>query len=183
MPAPPTPPAAPRPAPPNQTQPPSNNATSQPNPVRNPAPDSKSLENTLDRLRAQLASKEPPRAQSSPPRGGAPGAGNPAGVDNALLSAGVRRAIGDRLRECWTGDKNALDYDKQVVRLVILVDAGGTIRQADIAPGDLSRTGGGIARAFAERARRAALDAQCAQLPLPAALKGQNHTFEITFRP
>jgi hypothetical protein len=69
------------------------------------------------------------------------------------------------------------------VRLVILVDAGGTIRQADIAPGDLSRTGGGVARAFAERARRAALDAQCAQLPLPAALKGQNHTFEITFRP
>ncbi len=134
-------------------------------------------------MRAQLAAKDARRAPPNPPRGGAPGGGSPTGLDNALLTSSMRRAIGDRLRECWTGDKNALDYDKQQVRLVILVDAGGTIRQADVAPGDASRTGGGVARAFAERARRAALDAQCAQLPLPAELKGQNHTFEITFRP
>jgi len=104
-------------------------------------------------------------------------------MDNALLTANVRGAIGDRLRECWTGDKTALNYDKQLVRLVVTTDATGTIRVANIAPSDASRTGDGVARAFAERARRAALDPQCAQLPLPGALKGQNHQFEITFRP
>jgi len=151
--------------------------------VRSPAPDTKPLDDRLAQLRAQLAAKDPPRATPSPPRGGAPGGGSPTGMDNALLTAGVRRAIGDRLRECWTGDKNALDYDKQFVRLVVTTDATGTIRIADIAPTDASRTGNGIARAFAERAKRAALDPQCAQLPLPGTLKGQNRSFEITFRP
>jgi len=149
--------------------------------VRGPASD-KALDSTLERLRSQLASKDPERA-TPPSRGGTPGGGSPATMDNALLTANVRRAIGDRLRECWTGDKGALDYDKQLVRLVVTTDASGTIRVADIAVNDASRTGGGVARAFAERAKRAALDPQCAQLPLPDALKGQNHSFEITFRP
>ena len=182
QPVPPAPP--PRPAPPTQAPaPPANSAASQPNQGREPAPDTKSLDSALDRLRAQLATKDPPRAPPNPARGGAPGGGSPTGLDNALLTAGVRRAIGDRLRECWTGDRSALDYDKQVVRLVVTTDATGTIRIADIAANDASRTGNGVARAFAERAKRAALDPQCAQLPLPAALKGQNRSFEITFRP
>ncbi len=37
--------------------------------------------------------------------------------------------------------------------------------------------------AFAERARRAALDAQCNPIPLPRSMLGQTHTFEITFKP
>lgn len=174
-------PTPPLPAPPAPTPaPPSNGAASQP-PARTAAPDGRSLESTLERLRAQQAGREPPRAPS-PPRGGASG-GGPAGIDNALLTGEVRRAIGDRLRECWTSDRSALDYEKQSVRLVVTTDPTGTIRVAEIAANDASRTGGGVARAFAERARRAALDPQCAQLPLPGALKGQNRTFEITFRP
>ncbi len=149
--------------------------------MRGPAHD-EALDSALDRLRAQLTPKDPTRA-TPPPRGGAPGGSSPATMDNALLTANVRRAISDRLRECWTGDKGALDYDKQLVRLVVTTDAAGTIRVADIALNDASRAGGGVARAFAERARRAALDPQCAQLPLPDTLKGQNHSFEITFRP
>ena len=176
LPAPPIPPPA-RPAPAVPTPP----SPAPPDPDRRPAPDSKALESALDRLRSQQASKEPPRAPS-PPRAGTPG-GSPAGIDNALLSSGVRQAIGEQLRECWTGDKSALDYDKQSVRLVVTTDPTGTIRVADIAANDASRTGSGVARAFAERARRAALDPQCAQLPLPDKLKGQNRTFEITFRP
>jgi len=183
----PPPPARPAPPVPTPPAPPPPNPASQPNPARPPAPDSKSLESTLDRLRAQQASKEPPRAPSSPPpsppRASAPAGGSPAGIDNALLTGEVRRAIGERLRECWIGDKSALNYEKQSVRLVVTTDSTGTIRVADIAANDASRTSGGVARAFAERARRAALDPQCAQLPLPGALKGQNRTFEITFRP
>ena len=105
----------------------------------------------------------------------------PTGVENAALSASDRGRIGDRLRECWTGDTAAMDFSRQTVRLVVTTDATGTVRVADIAPGEGARTG--VARAFAERARRAALDPQCAQLPLPASMRGQNRTFEITFRP
>lgn len=100
-----------------------------------------------------------------------------------MLSGTVRRTIGERLRECWPGDRKTVDFDKQAVRLIVTTDPTGTIRVAEIAPSDASHNGGGVARAFAERARRAALDPQCAQLPLPGALKGRNRTFEITFRP
>ncbi|MBC7800126.1 MAG: hypothetical protein H7Z10_05855, partial [Gemmatimonadaceae bacterium] len=105
------------------------------------------------------------------------------GADNALLSASTRGAIGDRLRECWTGDTGALRFQEQVVRLIITTDAAGIIRDAKVAPADIARTSSGVAQAFAGRAVRAALDSQCAQLPLPNALKGQVRTFEITFKP
>ena len=102
-------------------------------------------------------------------------------MENAQLSAATRGAIGDRLRECWTGDRGALDYDKQLVHLRVTTDERGIIRIADLAGADASRAG--VARAFAERARRAALDPQCSQLPLPSGMLGQTHTFDITFRP
>lgn len=91
--------------------------------------------------------------------------------------------MGERIRECWTGDRGALDYDKQMVRLIVTTDGTGTVRDAKVDPADGSRTGGGVARAFAERAVRAVMNAQCATLPLPRGMLGQNHTFRITFRP
>jgi len=182
QPTPPVPP--PRPAAPAQTPPPAtSNATNQPNPVRNPAPDGDPLAARIKQLRAQEAAKEPSRAPTNPTRSGAPGGGSPASTDNAQLNVSLRNAISDRLRDCWTGDRTAFEYDKQTVRLIVTTDPTGTIRVADIAPSDLARTRSGVARAFADRAKRAALDPRCAQLPLPPDLKGQNHTFEITFRP
>ena len=118
--------------------------------------------------------------------------GNPLAMaeGNAVLDVvanddflGHVRTIGDRLRECWTGDRAALEFERQSVRLVITTDATGTVRIADVAPGEAGRVGSGVSRAFAERARRAALDPVCAQLPLPAAMRGRTQTFEITFRP
>ena len=67
------------------------------------------------------------------------------------------------------------------MHLVVTMDAGGTIRDAKLGPLDATKVG--TARAFAERAVRTALDPVCATLPLPAAMRGQIHTFEITFRP
>jgi hypothetical protein len=177
-------PPAPRPAPerPTPTQR-TTSTTSQPNPTKNTAEDSKTIEATLEKLRSLQRQTQAPTHVYNPPRGGAPGGGDPNGVDNAKLSANARGAIGDRIRECWTGDTGAKDFDKQVVRLIVTTDPTGTIRIADISPNDASRSGGGVARAFAERARRAALDPQCAQLPLPRQMLGENHTFEITFKP
>jgi len=178
----PAPPAPPRPAPPvpGPTAA-SSSTTSQPAPSRSTADNSSTLNNVLARLRLsqpQPAREARPAAAS---RGGSPGGGIPNGAENAQLSAANRGAIGERLRECWTGDKAALDYDKQLVHLRVTTDAEGVIRQADLTGTDASRVG--VARAFAERARRAALDAQCSRLPLPGAMLGQVHTFDITFRP
>lgn len=133
----------------------------------------------MERLRASQPQTSPSRAPASPARGGAPGGGQPTGAENAALSAAARGAIGDRIRECWTGDTAALDYDKQTAHLRVTTDANGTIRDAQI----IQAGGSTVGRAFAERARRAAMSSQCATLPLPAAMLGSSHTFEITFRP
>jgi len=155
--------------------------TNQDTQARMTADNSSTVGDVLSRLRSQQAQTGQRDARPALSRSGSPGGGSPSGLDNALLTAANRGAIGDRLRECWTGDRGALDYDRQMVRLRITTDEAGIIRQAELAGTDASRVG--VARAFAERARRAALDSQCSQLPLPAAMRGQVHTFEITFRP
>lgn len=140
------------------------------------------MNDVLARLRssqAQTAQSTPRPA--APPRGGAPGGGSPTGIDNALLTASTRGAIGEKLRECWYKDGGALDIDKQLVHLRVTTDEQGVIRQADLTGTDASRVG--VARAFAERARRAALDPVCSKLPLPGGVLGQIRTFDITFRP
>ena len=66
-----------------------------------------------------------------------------------------------------------------IAKLSITTDAAGVIRDAKI----MQSPPGNAGRAFAERAVRAAMSAQCATLPLPAGMMGAVHTFEITFRP
>ena len=175
----PTPPA-PRPAPerPTPTQR-TTSTTNQQNPTKNTADDSRTLEATLEHLRSLQAQTQAPTHAYNPPRGGAPGGGSPNGVDNAKLSGADRGAIGDRIRECWTRDAGARDADKMSAVLQVVTDSSGTVRDVKIVqPG---QGPGGLA--FAERARRAALDPQCNPIPLPKALLGQNHTFEINFKP
>lgn len=104
-----------------------------------------------------------------------------ASTGNTQMSAAQRGAIGDRLRECWSGNKGELDYDKQVVHLQLTTDASGVVRTVALAGSDANRSG--VARAFAERARRAALDPDCSKLPLSQNFLGSPQTFEITFRP
>ena len=175
----PTLPAA-RPAPERQTTTQrTNSTTNQQNPTKNTADDSRTLDATLDRLRSLQAQNQAPTHAYNPPRGGAPGGGSPSGVDNAKLSGADRGAIGDRIRECWTRDAGARDADKMSAVLQVVTDGSGTVRDVKIVqPG---QGPGGLA--FAERARRAALDPQCNPIPLPRALLGQTHTFEINFKP
>lgn len=173
---------APRPAPQTPTPPaPTNSQRSQPHPTPNTADESRTLEATLEKLRSLQAQTQAPTARYNPPAGGRPGGGQLTGVDNAQLSAAVRGAIGDKLRECYDQDTGGRDYDKQSVRLRVTTDASGTIRDAQFAPGESGRTG--VALVFAERARRAALSVRCATLPLPRDMLGANHTFEILFKP
>ena len=175
MPAPP-PPVPPPPAKPSQT--------SQPNVTKNPAPDSLALENTLEKLRAMQRQTQPPRARYNPAQGGAPNAGgNPLGDDTSKLSADQIRAIGATVQRCWTYDAGAKDVERMQVLLTVRTDEAGVARQAIVAVSDQGRLGNPVFRAFAERAVRAVLSAQCANLPLPRSMMGQSQTLTFRFRP
>ena len=105
------------------------------------------------------------------------------GTDNTSLSSVERGAIGEKVRDCWTRDAGALHAETFQVHLVVTTDAQGVARQASIAPGDPAAAFGSPLHAFAERAVRAVLAAQCSALPLPNTMLGQIHTFDFIFKP
>ncbi len=176
----PAPPAPPLPLPP--PAPPS--PTAQPNPTANPAPASAALENTLEKLRAESRQPHAPQARANPLRGGAPNAGgNPAADDTAALSASQRGAIGEHVRPCWTSDPGALDLDKMQVLLTVTTDASGVVRRAEVAPADQGRLTDPRLRVFAERAVRAVMSSECANLPLPPKMLGKVNVLTFRFRP
>lgn len=198
-PTPPPPPAPPSPTPPTPAQqakplplppplapppPQPQSATSQPNVTKNPAANSRELENTLEKLRQLAQQKQPPKARYNPRAGGAPnGGGSPLSNDTAALTEAERSAIGDHVRECWTYDPGAPGVNKMQVVLQVTTDANGIVRMANIAGQDQARLGDPIFRAFAERARRAVLDPHCANLPLPESMLGKNNVLTFRFRP
>jgi hypothetical protein len=133
------------------------------------------LVNTLERLRSLSRGKEPAghRAGNDP-------------IDNneAVLSAAQSGAIGDYVRRCWSTDPGMLDLDKMHVRLTITADANGIARRVSVAPEDQGQVAASLRlRVFSERATRAVLSPDCANLPIPAAMMGQAHTFTILFKP
>ena len=152
--------------------------------TKNAVPNSSSVENTLEKLRQQLAQTAPPKARPNPQSGGQPnGGGNPLGNDTAALSADQRGAIGDHVRECWTKDAGALDIDKQRVLLTVTTDATGIARKADVSGDDIGRMSDPRFRAFAERAIRAIMDPRCANLPLPNNVLGKVNVLTFRFSP
>ena len=59
--------------------------------------------------------------------------------------------------------------------LTVTTDGGGVVRTRVVAPEDSGRvTGNPRLRVFSERAVRAVLDPNCANLPLPQPMLGQN---------
>jgi hypothetical protein len=151
--------------------------------TKNPVPNSSSVENTLEKLRQQLAQTQPPKNRPNPAAGGKPNSGgNPLG-DTAALTANQRGAIGDHVRECWTKDAGALDIDKQKVLLTVTTDPSGIARDAVVVGDDANRMGDPRFRAFAERAIRAIRDPRCANLPLPNSMLGQIRVFTFQFSP
>ncbi len=160
-------------------------ATSQPNPTKNPAPQSTALENTLEKLRSLQRQTLPPKTRYNPQSGGAPnGGGNPLSDDTSALSAAQRGAIGDFVRRCWSTDPGMLDLDKMQVLLTVTTDGTGIVHRAVVADDDRGRVGSDMRlRVFAERAIRAVLDPNCATLPLPPTMLGQVREFTFRFRP
>jgi outer membrane biosynthesis protein TonB len=147
----------------------------QPNPTKNPQPDTRALMNTLDQFMADQTQKTPPTHRYNPQRGGKlNGGGSKTGGLTGELSDGQRKQIGDDVRRCYSEDTAAQNYATYTVVMTVTIDATGEAREVKLSPEDLGRANADPAfRAFAERAERAVLDPTCAKLPVPPELLGK----------
>ena len=158
----------------------------QPNPTKNPVPDTKSLMNTLDKLLADQKQDRPPTHVYNPSRGGARDAGGQKhGNLTGALSEGQRKTIGDSVRRCYSEDTAAKDYASFYVEMEVTVDENGEARLAQLTPAYQAHANGNPQfRALAERALHAVLSPECAHLPLPPNLLGHpGAIFKFGFRP
>ncbi len=173
-------PPQPKPKPPAQAS-----RTNQPNPTKQALADSQTIENTLEKLRVLQKQKAPPKHRYNPDAGGAQDAGGALnGNDTSKLTKSEMGAIGDHVRQCWSYDAGAKDANTFQVRLAVTTDATGTARIAKVVGPDIDREAADPEfRAFAERAVRAVLSPDCANLPLPKSMLGQSQTLQFNFRP
>lgn len=160
-------PEPPLPVPPPPVPPPPEPAqqagTSRTPPPQRPQERSQSVQNTLERLRAQQQQQEPPRARPNPaPATPQQGGGAPTG--SAPLTAAERTGLADRIGECWKVDAGALNVREITVELRVDVDPGGVVRA--VRPNGSAPTDP-RSRMVYEAARRALLDPACNPLPLP----------------
>ncbi|MCB5943166.1 hypothetical protein [Acidocella sp. KAb 2-4] len=195
----PTPPPPPRPPQkqtstvqqPPQKQPPAKqppapaqSPTHQQHVVKTPAPLSQNVLNTLMKLQALQKQTQPPTHVYNPDAGGAPnGGGSPNSTANSGLSGADRDAIGNHVRPCWSVDAGAPGLAGFSVMLLVTTDPSGTVRQAVVAPQDQGKMSDPYFNAYANRAIDAVMNYQCATLPLPSYMLGQNQTFLFHFTP
>jgi outer membrane biosynthesis protein TonB len=174
-------PPVPTPKPPEKVV---QSTTSQPNPTKNPAPNTRDLLNTLERLRALSQQEQPPTQRTNPVRGGAPQVGGSRTGDvTATLSAVQQGAIGDKVRECWTKDAGALGIESMSVQLIVTFDEQGVSHLAVVGPADQGRLSDPRFRAYADRAVRAVLDPRCSNLPIPKTDLGRVGQLTFRFKP
>ncbi len=163
---------------------PAQSPTHQQNVVKAPVPLSKSVLNTLLNLKSLQKQVKPPTHVYNPDQGGAPdGGGTPKSTANSRLTGADRNAIGAHVRPCWTVDAGAPGLDGFSVKLLVTTDAGGTVREAVVAPEDQGKMGDPFFNAYASRAVDAVMNAQCATLPLPPYMLGQTQQFLFNFTP
>ena len=174
-------PPPPKPAPPKPEQ---KTPTTQKHQVKTPVPMSKTVQNTLAKLRALEKQTHPPKHKYNPKQGGAPnGGGTRMSTANSHLTAADRSAIANAVRPCWGIDAGAPGVSDFSVLLQVTTDAQGTVREAQVAPADQGRLSNPVFAAFAQRAVDAVKNYQCAKLPLPSYMLGAPHQFTFRFSP
>lgn len=170
-------PPPPAPPPPQPTQ---QAGTGRTPPVQRPEERSSSVQNTLERLRQQVQTNQPPTARPNPQAGRpAQGGGQPSATD--LLTAGERAAVGERIGECWRVDQGMLGLTEMRVSLLAIVDQAGVIRDVRPGPGGVPSDPRG--RTLYEQARRALLDPACSPLPVPRGRLQPVNEFQFNFSP
>ena len=115
----------------------------------------------------------------TPPNAG----GSTQSTANSGLTGGDRDAIGNHIKPCFNVDAGAPGLSTFSVNIIVTTDATGTIREADIAPEDQSKLSDPLFNAYAQRALDAAMNYQCANLPLPSYMLGQSQKFLLNFTP
>jgi hypothetical protein len=177
-------PPPPRPHLPPKPTAPAKSATHQPHVVKTPVPLSSTVLNTLMNLQSFQKQEKPPTAKYNPDQGGAPTVGGSTqSAANSGLSQANRDAIGSHVRPCFDVDAGAPGLSTFSVNLIVTTDSTGTAREAVVAPQDQDKMGDPIFNAFAQRAIAAVLNYQCATLPLPSYMLGQNQTLLFDFTP
>jgi hypothetical protein len=153
------PPPAPPPPQPAQTA-----GTGRTPPVQRPEENSRSVENTLERLRAQQAQQQPPTGRPNP-QAGRPAAGGGSPTGTAPLTQGEIRGLADQITECWAVDAGMLALSDRTVDVQLVLDDRFMVRRVVI----VGRNGPNdrYAEAFVESVRRALLSPQCNPLRFP----------------
>lgn len=173
------------PLPPEKQPPaPQQSAQIQPKIVQTPDQLSRTVDDTLNKYRAEEKQVKPPVTTYNQQAGGAPdGGGSLTSTSNSRLSGLDRNAIGNHVRPCWGVDTGALGEDHFSVQLIVQTDAAAIVHNAIVAPADQSKLSDFSFAAFAGRAIDAVMNYRCATLPLPASMRGQPQTFLFDFRP
>jgi hypothetical protein len=129
--------------------------------VQRPQEGSTTVQNTLERLRQQLARQEPPRPRQ--PQGGAPPApGAPGGTAPAPgLTRGEIDGLANKISECWSVDAGMRGLEEIVVELKVRLRPDGSVVTATPV-----RQYSGREQIVAEQARRALLSPRCNPLPI-----------------
>jgi hypothetical protein len=157
-------------------------ATHQIHDVQKPKALSPSILKTLLDLHANQPQTKAPTAVYNPDQGGAPDAGGSKdSTANSGLSGADKSAIGSHLHPCFQVDAGAPGIASFHVLLDITTDATGTIRVATIDPQDQGKLSDPLFNAYAQRAQQAAMNYQCATLPLPQSMLGSNQNFTVEF--
>jgi outer membrane biosynthesis protein TonB len=162
---------------------PSQSPTHQQHVTKNPAPMSQAVLNTLAQLRALQQQTTPPTSAYNPDQGGQQSSNNTQMTANAGLNSADRNAIGDHVRPCFQIDAGAPGISGFSVFLDVTTDGTGTVRNATVDPQSQGNMSDPIYNAYAQRAIAAVMNYQCATLPLPSYMLGQNHTFLFNFTP
>jgi hypothetical protein len=158
--------------------------THQTHAVKTWVPFSPALMTTLQNLRMQQNEDHAPtHPYATTPAAQQSAAGNPKNPASAGLDASERNAIGQHVQPCFSVDPGALGLAGFNVDLLVTTDASGIVRNAVVAPGDLNKMSDASFAAFAQRAIIAVMSAQCANLPLPAAMLGRNQILLFNFTP
>jgi hypothetical protein len=137
--------------------------TGQTPPVARPQENSTSVQNTLERLRAQQQQDRAPTARPNPSGAPRQGGGNPNQTGN--LTQGEIRALGEQVGECWNVDAGMLGLESIVVELRVQLDGQGNVR--NVVPAGNMPTDPRVRSVF-ESARRALLSPACNPLKVPA---------------
>ncbi|HVJ53881.1 MAG TPA: cell envelope integrity protein TolA [Aliidongia sp.] len=183
-PEPPPPPPPPKPEPPKPEQKPE-----PPKPAPKPEPPKKQPDN-FDQLLKNLSKQQPaPKPDQTPqkpqkpqPQSSQLASAMPNAPLGSQITTSEKDAIASAVEACWdfdAGAKGASDM-RAVIRVELNPD--GSVRNTSIVDSE-GRGNDPEWRAFAERARRAPLIAQCNKLPIPPEKYDQLKVFTFTFTP